>query len=95
MASWQLQNAKTHLSELIEDSYTKGPQIITRHGAERAVVVSMDEYRQMEKARQPKSRLMQVLLHEGPKFDDGDNPFENVRDQQDFGRDIDLDDHAA
>ena len=32
MASWQLQEAKTKLSEVIEQAATKGPQIITRHG---------------------------------------------------------------
>jgi len=66
MASWQLQNAKTHLSELIEDSYTKGPQIITRHGAERAVVLSVIEYRALTK---PKQNLRDYLLG-GPRFED-------------------------
>jgi antitoxin Phd len=40
MAVWQLQKAKTQLSKVIEDANNKGPQIITRHGAERAVVLS-------------------------------------------------------
>jgi prevent-host-death family protein len=38
MALWQVQEAKTRLSEVIEEAQSKGPQIITRHGAERAVV---------------------------------------------------------
>jgi antitoxin Phd len=95
MASWQLQNAKTHLSELIEDSYTKGPQIITRHGVKRAVVVSVEEYDQTAKSRQSGSNLIELLLQEGPRFDDDDNPFGDLRDAQDFGRDIDLDVHGA
>ena len=45
MAPWQLQEAKTRLSELIEEAHTRGPQIITRHGAERAVLLSIVDYR--------------------------------------------------
>jgi len=45
MAVWQVQKAKTRLSEVIEEANTKGPQIITRHGSERAVVLSIAEYR--------------------------------------------------
>jgi len=33
MANWQVQEAKTRLSELIEEADKKGPQIITRHGS--------------------------------------------------------------
>ena len=45
MSIWQVQEAKTRLSEVIEEANTKGPQVITRHGAERAVVLSMKDYR--------------------------------------------------
>jgi prevent-host-death family protein len=38
MAVWQVQDAKARLSEVIERARTEGPQTITRHGAERAVV---------------------------------------------------------
>lgn len=43
--TWQLQQAKTRLSEVIEEAHTRGPQVIARHGAERAVVLSIDDYR--------------------------------------------------
>ncbi len=45
MAIWQVQDAKTRFSELIERARTDGPQTITRHGAERAVVLSIEDYR--------------------------------------------------
>ncbi len=45
MAIWQIQQAKTRLSELIEQASSNGPQIITRHGSERAVILSMEDYR--------------------------------------------------
>jgi prevent-host-death family protein len=48
MATWQVQDAKTRLSELLERARTEGPRIITRHGAERAVVLSIEDYRALE-----------------------------------------------
>ena len=66
MATWQLQEAKTRLSELIEDAHSQGPQMITRHGAERAVVLSIEEYRSLT-AQEPD--FLAYLLG-GPKVDD-------------------------
>jgi antitoxin Phd len=81
MATWQLQEAKTKFSEVIEDATTKGPQIITRHGTERAVVLSIAEYRALT-AHKPDLR---AYLLGGPKFDD----FE-VRRDTDTGREVEL-----
>jgi prevent-host-death family protein len=81
MGIWQVQEAKTRLSEVIDEAQTQGPQIITRHGAERAVVLSIAEYRALT-AHQPDLR---ELLLGGPKFDD----FEVERDK-DTGREVDI-----
>jgi len=81
MARWQVQEAKTRFSEVIEEAQSKGPQIITRHGAERAVVLSFDDFRSLT-AHKP--GLKEYLLG-GPKFDD----FEVERDR-DTGREISL-----
>jgi antitoxin Phd len=45
MAKWPVQEAKTRFSELLERASKEGPQTITRHGAERAVVLSIEQYR--------------------------------------------------
>ena len=81
MASWQVQEAKTRLSELIEEAQSKGPQFITRHGTERAVVLSISDYRALT-AHRP--NLKDYLLA-GPKFDE----FEVDR-AQDTGREMNL-----
>ena len=81
MAVWQVQEAKTRLSELIEEARSKGPQIITRHGTERAVILSIDEYRALTSS---KPDLKSYLLG-GPKVDS----FEIERDR-DTGREIGL-----
>ena len=44
---WQLQEAKQRFSELIKSVETEGPQVVTRHGEEIAVVVGIGEYRRL------------------------------------------------
>jgi prevent-host-death family protein len=44
---WQLQEAKNKFSEVIEEALKDGPQIITRHGVETAIILSYGDYRQM------------------------------------------------
>ena len=43
--SWPVQDAKQRFSELIRTAGEDGPQIVTRHGEEVAVVIGMAEYR--------------------------------------------------
>lgn len=81
MAIWQIQQAKTRLSEVIEAAHSSGPQIITRHGAERAVVLSIEDYRSLT-AHKPS--LRDYLLG-GPKVES----FEIQRDY-DIGREVEL-----
>jgi antitoxin Phd len=81
MAVWQVQEAKTRLSEVIEEANSKGPQFITRHGAERAVILSIKDYRALT-AHKP--NLKEYLLG-GPKVDS----FEVPRDR-DKGRKVSL-----
>ncbi|MCC5862209.1 MAG: type II toxin-antitoxin system Phd/YefM family antitoxin [Gammaproteobacteria bacterium] len=44
MRSWQMQDAKSRLSELVKDAQQNGPQEITVHGRSVAVVISRAEY---------------------------------------------------
>ena len=43
-SSWQLQEAKAHLSELVKMVQHNGPQKITVHGRPAAVVLSCEQY---------------------------------------------------
>ncbi len=81
MTNWQVQDAKTHFSEVIERARSEGPQTITRHGAERAVILSIEDYRRLTA---PHADFKAHLLG-GPKVDE----FEIERDR-DAGRDIDI-----
>ncbi len=41
---WSLQDAKNRFSEVVNQAIQEGPQIVTRHGRETAVVISMEDY---------------------------------------------------
>lgn len=81
MARWQVQESKMRLSQVIEEAQSKGPQMITRHGVDRAVVLSIDDFRTLS-AHKPD--LREYLLG-GPKVDD----FE-LEPDRDPGREISL-----
>lgn len=81
MSLWQVQEAKTRLSQLLDEAEREGPQIITRHGSERAVILSIRDYRALT-AHRP--NLREYLLG-GPKADE----FETPRDD-DTGRPVRL-----
>ncbi len=47
MQSWQLQEAKAHLSEVIRACARKGPQFVSVRGKEEAVVISKQDYEKL------------------------------------------------
>ena len=47
MQTWQLQEAKAHLSAVIRLSAQKGPQILTVRGKEEAVLISKQDYERL------------------------------------------------
>jgi antitoxin Phd len=58
MKTWQLQDAKAHLSELVKKATSGEPQEITLRGKPTVVVLSTQQY---EKLRQPKQKLVNFL----------------------------------
>ena len=65
--TWQLQKAKSHLSEVIERAKTGETQVITKHGEKSVVVIDYDRY--LTLTGQTKS-LLEVLRGEPPFTDD-------------------------
>ena len=45
--TWQVQEAKQKFSELLRRAQREGPQIVTRHGEEVAVMVAAKEFRRL------------------------------------------------
>ena len=52
---WQLQEAKNQLSEVVRKAQSEGPQVITLHGNDAAVVVSAKDYGRLSR---PKGKLV-------------------------------------
>jgi prevent-host-death family protein len=48
---WQLQEAKNQLSEVVRKAQREGPQVITVHGTDAAVVVAARDYARMKRPR--------------------------------------------
>jgi len=66
VASWQVQEAKARFSEFLDTTLKKGPQVVTRRGVETAVMVPIDEWNRLQKAR---PSLKDLLLGPGPRFE--------------------------
>ena len=47
MTRWQLQHAKHQFSRLVKRAETEGPQVVTRHGEDVAVVLGIEDYRRL------------------------------------------------
>jgi len=56
---WQLQEAKSKFSEMVERTLAQGVQIVTRRGRKTVVVLPFDEYERLSK---PGQRLSEFLL---------------------------------
>jgi prevent-host-death family protein len=67
MKTWQVQEAKARFSEFLEASLKEGPQIVTKRGAEAAVLVPIEEWRRLKSAARP--TLKELLLAEAPRAD--------------------------
>lgn len=52
MRTWQLQEAKARLSEVIKQAAREGPQTITMRGEPTAVVISRHEYERLSHPRE-------------------------------------------
>ncbi|MCB8747869.1 type II toxin-antitoxin system Phd/YefM family antitoxin [Rhodoferax sp. U2-2l] len=48
MSTWQLQEAKSRFSELVEQALSNGPQWVTRRGEEAVVVLAAADYRLLQ-----------------------------------------------
>jgi prevent-host-death family protein len=58
MRTWQLQEVKARLSEVIKQASKEGPQTITMRGEPTAVVISKYEY---ERLKQPRGSFVDFM----------------------------------
>jgi antitoxin Phd len=66
MTIWPVQDAKARFSEFLETCLRDGPQVVTKRGAEAAVLVPVDQWRRLQQSARP--TLKDLLLSEGPRM---------------------------
>ena len=60
MHTWPVQDAKARFSEFLDACLALGPQMVTRRGAEAAVLVPVIEWKRLQASAQP--TLKELLL---------------------------------
>lgn len=60
MQTWPVQDAKARFSEFLEACLSEGPQMVTKRGAEAAVLVPVQVWHRLQSAARPS--LKQLLL---------------------------------
>ena len=60
MHTWPVQDAKARFSEFLDACLVEGPQMVTKRGAEAAVLVPVEQWRRLQAAARP--GLKQLLL---------------------------------
>ena len=63
MTAWPVQDAKARFSELLETCLRDGPQIVTKRGAEAAVLVPVDEWRRLQQSARPTLKALLLQSH--------------------------------
>jgi len=56
--TWQLQDAKSKFSQLVDNAMQDKPQFVTKHGNNAVVILSFEEYKKIIK---PKNDLVSFL----------------------------------
>ncbi|MDP2825668.1 MAG: type II toxin-antitoxin system Phd/YefM family antitoxin [Sulfuritalea sp.] len=60
MNTWPVQDAKARFSELLDACVSEGPQVVTRRGAETAVLIPIAEWKRLRDTARPS--LKELLL---------------------------------
>ena len=60
MKNWSVQDAKARFSEFLDTCLHEGPQLVTKRGAEAAVLVPMRDWKRLQQGARP--TLKDLLL---------------------------------
>ena len=66
--NWPVQDAKSRFSEFLDTTLAEGPQIVTRRGAETAILVPIEQWRRLERMTRPD--LKELLLASEARTED-------------------------
>jgi antitoxin Phd len=65
MKNWPVQDAKARFSEMLETCLKEGPQLVTKRGADAAVLVPVKDWQRLKRAAKP--TLKELLLNDGAR----------------------------
>jgi antitoxin Phd len=65
MKTWPVQDAKARFSELLDTCLREGPQMVTKRGAEAAVLVPARDWQRLQQTARP--TLKELLLAPCPR----------------------------
>jgi prevent-host-death family protein len=65
MKIWTVQDARARFSEFLSTCLREGPQVVTRRGAEAAVLLPMTDWRRLQQSARP--TLKELLLADGAR----------------------------
>jgi prevent-host-death family protein len=80
--TWQLQEAKSRLSQVVEHALQEGPQTITVRGKPAVVIVSFNEFQNLTRPR----TALREFIRQSPLYD---TPLDLER-RKDGSREVDL-----
>ncbi len=63
MHAWPVQDAKARFSELLGACLSEGPQIVSKRGAETAVLININEWRRLQQAAKPSLKELLLAPH--------------------------------
>jgi antitoxin Phd len=63
MTAWPVQDAKARFSELLDTCMKHGPQIVTKRGADAAVLVPIEEWRRLQQEARPTLKALLLAPH--------------------------------
>ena len=67
MKAWPVQDAKARFSELLESCMREGPQLVTKRGADAAILVPVKEWKRLQQSTRPS--LKDLLLANSARYD--------------------------
>ncbi|HNY22412.1 MAG TPA: type II toxin-antitoxin system Phd/YefM family antitoxin [Treponemataceae bacterium] len=80
MTTWTLQDAKARFSELVNDTISGEPCVVTRHGKDAVVVIAADQYRAIFR----KQGALSSFFASAPRVE------LDISRPREFSRDVDL-----
>ena len=64
LPTWPVQDAKARFSELLDTCIAQGPQMVTKRGAEAAVLVPVAQWRRLQSSARPSLKAL-LMSDEG------------------------------